>query len=137
MGMPVKLSDDLVSAARTEARSADRSITGQIEHWAKLGKAVERFLDGSVVRLLKIDSAGDSGMDPGDDLRTHVLAALERLTVDPDRQAAHRLIAAEAHAIYETDSLRGGVVRVAPDGSRTPGRFRGKTFVPSRSRTGK
>ena len=38
MSMPVKLSDDLVADAREEARTADRSITSQIEHWARLGK---------------------------------------------------------------------------------------------------
>ena len=31
MGMPVKLSDELVAAARKEAATTDRSITGQIE----------------------------------------------------------------------------------------------------------
>jgi len=34
MGMPVKLSDELVREAREEARVVNRSITGQIEHWA-------------------------------------------------------------------------------------------------------
>jgi hypothetical protein len=44
MGMPVKLSDELVAAARKEAATADRSITGQIEHWAKIGRSVETVL---------------------------------------------------------------------------------------------
>lgn len=39
MGMPVKLSDDPVRAARAEAKATDRSITAQIGHWAKLGRA--------------------------------------------------------------------------------------------------
>lgn len=42
MGMPVKLSDELVASARTEAASTDRSITGQIEHWAKIGRSVAK-----------------------------------------------------------------------------------------------
>src|ERR1700758_1794216 len=44
MGMPVKLSDELVNVARKEAAAADRSITAQIEHWAKLGQSVEAAL---------------------------------------------------------------------------------------------
>lgn len=44
MGMPVKLSDELVESAREEAASTDRSITGQIEHWAKIGRSVETVL---------------------------------------------------------------------------------------------
>ena len=44
MGMPVKLSDELVKVARKEAAAGDRSITAQIEHWAKLGRSVETAL---------------------------------------------------------------------------------------------
>lgn len=44
MPQPVKLSDPLINAARTVAPDADRSIAGQIEHWARLGQAAERVL---------------------------------------------------------------------------------------------
>lgn len=134
MGMPVKLSDELVMAARDEAQAADRSITGQIEHWAKLGKAVERVLGGSVIRLLKDFPTHDPAPVSTEALRSRVLAALNQLTVDPDREAALRLIAAESRAAYEADPDRPGrVVQVSPDGSRTPGRFRGRTFVPAKT----
>jgi ParD-like antitoxin of type II bacterial toxin-antitoxin system len=53
MGMPVKLSDELVPSARIEAEGADRSITAQIEHWAKLGRAAEVALGYTSVTALK------------------------------------------------------------------------------------
>ena len=53
MGMPVKLSDELVASARKEASSTDRSITGQIEHWAKIGRSVETVLRHQDVQALK------------------------------------------------------------------------------------
>lgn len=37
----VKLKADLVEEARREAETFNRSLGGQIEHWARLGKALE------------------------------------------------------------------------------------------------
>ena len=65
MGMPVKLSDDLVASARKEAASTDRSITGQIEHWAKIGRSVETVLRHQDVQALKGVAAGRSSDAPG------------------------------------------------------------------------
>jgi hypothetical protein len=42
MSSAVKLSDELVLTARREARIASRSMTQQIEHWARIGRVVER-----------------------------------------------------------------------------------------------
>ena len=41
MATAIKVSDELVSAAKTYAIAEHRSITKQIEHWARLGKAIE------------------------------------------------------------------------------------------------
>lgn len=53
MPQPVKLSDALVNAARTEAPVAHRSIPGQIEHWASLGRSVEMALTQAQIFRLK------------------------------------------------------------------------------------
>lgn len=42
MGRAVKLSDELVESARHESAIYSRSMTQQIEHWARIGRAVER-----------------------------------------------------------------------------------------------
>jgi len=53
MGMPVKLSEDLVNEARQEAKASNRSITAQIEHWAKIGSSVESAMRHDDVLALK------------------------------------------------------------------------------------
>lgn len=52
--MPVKLSGELVEEARSSATLFHRSLTGQIEHWAAIGRAVEAQLPGdALARLLE------------------------------------------------------------------------------------
>lgn len=52
--VPVELSDDLVEDAREVAASCHRSLTGQIEYWAAMGRAVEAHLpEDAVARLLE------------------------------------------------------------------------------------
>ena len=53
MPQPVKLSDPLVQAARAAAQNAERSLAGQIEHWARLGRCVESTLSADAVASLK------------------------------------------------------------------------------------
>ncbi|MHB1301462.1 MAG: ParD-like family protein [Burkholderiales bacterium] len=39
MGMPVRIDDTLYEQARTEAQIERRTIAGQIEYWAMVGRA--------------------------------------------------------------------------------------------------
>jgi len=39
MGMPVRIDDTLYDQARTQARAEHRTIAGQIEFWAMVGRA--------------------------------------------------------------------------------------------------
>lgn len=41
-GNAVRLSKELIGEARNEAAIMSRSITSQVEHWAKLGRAIEQ-----------------------------------------------------------------------------------------------
>jgi hypothetical protein len=52
MGLAIRVSEKLVKEARTRARVENRSITGQIEFWAKIGKMAEENPDLSY-NLLK------------------------------------------------------------------------------------
>jgi hypothetical protein len=47
MSQPVKLSDELVLDARLTGEIAERSIAGQIEFWANLGRAIEPLVSGA------------------------------------------------------------------------------------------
>src|SRR5262249_49934254 len=56
MSQPVKISDELLLDARLTAEIMERSIAGQIEFWAQLGRAIEPLLEGS--RALALRRAG-------------------------------------------------------------------------------
>ena len=45
MAKAVKLSDNIVSDAKIMSKAFNRSIAGQIEYWAKIGKIVEENPD--------------------------------------------------------------------------------------------
>ena len=53
VSQPVKLSDELVLEARTISAVAERSIAGQIEYWAQLGRAIEPLLQSGQALALK------------------------------------------------------------------------------------
>jgi len=54
MATAIKLSDELISSARPYATAMHRSVTKQIEYWAKLGKAAEENPDLPVGMILDI-----------------------------------------------------------------------------------
>lgn len=49
-GVPVRLSDALTLRAREEAEISDRSLTEEVEHWARLGQVVERAIQAATVQ---------------------------------------------------------------------------------------
>lgn len=55
-GIPVRLSADLAARARTAATTQERSLTEQVEHWARLGQAVEDAVLAATVDRLKARS---------------------------------------------------------------------------------
>jgi hypothetical protein len=58
-GIPVRLSEALTVRARTAAQTADRSLTEQVEHWARLGQVVEETVLAATVKRLKARSHDD------------------------------------------------------------------------------
>jgi ParD-like antitoxin of type II bacterial toxin-antitoxin system len=55
-GIPVRLSEALASSARAAAAVTERSLTEQVEHWARLGAAVEAVVSHRTVTVLKTRS---------------------------------------------------------------------------------
>ncbi len=129
MGMPVKLSDELVESAREESASTDRSITGQIEHWAKIGRSVETVLRHQDVQALKV-SRGATLSGP---TRRAVQAALQRVVTEENRGALARRLK-RGRVVYQSDPAGSGLTeRIDPDGTRTLGRLVNRRFVSARS----
>ena len=70
MGLPIKISEALALAARTEAEVFERSIASQVEHWAQIGRAVEQVLGHDQVAALK----RQAGMPEADSRTSKALA---------------------------------------------------------------
>jgi hypothetical protein len=121
MGLPLRISDEIVLRAREEAETSDRSITSQIEHWVRLGMALEEVLSHGQARALKRKGK-------------ELLSLEEALSFAESPQGQEEMrehLAASGQARYSVDPGRpGGIVRENPDGSRTRGRFVGRVFVP-------
>ncbi len=125
MAQPVKVGDALIAAARTAAEENQRSMAAQIEHWALLGRAVEKALTlGDAVALKRSEGQLDAGA------RARVAEVLSN-ALDPDRSAvAKTAIGLRDPIRYETDpALPGLLIQRLPDGSRRIGRMVNREFV--------
>lgn len=125
MSMPLRISDDLVLKAREEAEVADRSLTAQIEHWVRLGMALEDVLGHREARELK---------------RRGLHVPLEQAVAFAESAEGRAQVRAHLDARgtprYEVDPERpGGVIRLEADGTRTRGRFVRRVFVAEDART--
>src|SRR5262245_27598972 len=113
MSQPVKLSDSLVLDARITAAVAQRSIAGQIEFWAGLGRAVEGLLRGPEVLALRTAHA----VRP-------LSECLESVNSSEGRQRAVDYLDSQSFPHYEAAPRHPGLlVRIDADGTRTLGRF--------------
>lgn len=131
--MPVKLSNELVELAREEARAADRSITAQIEHWAKLGRSVESALRHEDAVALKASGGDLRRAFPGPS-REEIHALLQRVAEGADRAELAKSLR-QGRVVYQSDrSDSGAIERIEPDGTRTPGRIQDRRFIASRRR---
>jgi len=90
MPSAIKLSDAFVEIARREGRVMGRSIAGQVEHWARLGRAIERAPGFSYDRVHAALAARGSIDDLTADEQAVALAALEEHleNLPRDRDAA-------------------------------------------------
>jgi len=123
--MPVKLSDDLVTDAREEAKVADRSLTSQIEHWARLGRQVESILRHEDVVNLKRAGQGEFELPPF--TRRNVLTILRRIASERQRRELATTIRA-GRTVYQ-DAGEGRIEKITPAGEKTRGRFVDRRFV--------
>ena len=60
MAQSVKLADDIMALVRREADLRSRSVAGQLTHWIKLGRAIERSGNFNYAR---ITAALEAGLD--------------------------------------------------------------------------
>ena len=122
MSQPVKLSSELVVEARLAGEVLQRSIAGQVEFWARLGQAVEPFLQGRQVRALSQNAPASSPS-----------ACLESVDSPEGRQRVADFLRSQPHPHYEpAPRARGMLVRIEANGRRTVGRFVNRQFQPAK-----
>ena len=135
MPLPVKISDRLLALAKAEAQSTHRSATGQIEHWATLGRAVEAMIAyGDVLALKRL---GETFPIPARVALEDVGDVLTALTQERDREKVKARIetAAAGGPVYTWDAAHPGkIVAVRPDGTRASGRLEGRRFITNPSK---
>ena len=118
MGQPVKLSDALVLHARLIGEVAERSIAGQIEYWANLGRAIEPLLQGTqALALCKKASARP------------LSECLETVDTPEGKDRVRKYLEIQPFPHYEQAKVAPGLlVRIEADGKRTVGRFVNRKF---------
>jgi hypothetical protein len=123
MSQPVKLSDALVLDARLSGEIFQRSIAGQVEYWARLGRTLEDSLNGRQVRALR---------------ETKTAVPLSELvatigTAEGQRRLAEHLRSLPFPHFEAHPTEQGLLIRTEQDGTRTAGRFVNRQFVISDS----
>lgn len=118
MSQPVKVSDALVLDARLMGEATQRSIAGQIEFWARLGRALETLLRGD--QMLALCKSGKA---------RPLSACLKSI----DSAAGRKRLAAHLEALpyphYEpAPNAPGLLVRIEANGKRSVGRFVNRKF---------
>jgi ParD-like antitoxin of type II bacterial toxin-antitoxin system len=117
MSQPVKVSDTLVLDARLTGAAAERSIAGQIEFWARLGRAIEPLLRGN--QAIALRRSGD--VRP-------LSESLQSVDSPEGRRRVAEHLASLPYPHYEPADSPGLLVKVDADGKRTLGRFVNRQF---------
>lgn len=120
MSMPVKLSDALVLDARLAGDAMERSISGQVEFWARLGRAIDPVLNGA--QAMAASRRGTA---------RPLSALLDEVESPAGRQRVAEHVATLPFPHYQAHPDRPGVlIRTDADGVRTMGRFVQRVFTP-------
>lgn len=118
MSQPVKLSDVLVLDARVMAEIVDRSIAGQIEYWANLGRAIEPLLQGTQAMALCKKAAARP-----------LAECLETVDSSAGRNRLDKYLDTLPYPHYAPAPNKPGLlVRTEENGKRTIGRFVNRQF---------
>jgi hypothetical protein len=121
MAQPVKLSDVLVLDARMTAEIVDRSIAGQIEYWANLGRAIEPLLQGTQALALCKKAAARP-----------LSECLESVDSASGRKRLAKYLETIPYPHYApAPNKPGWLVRTDENGKRTIGRFVNRQFQPA------
>lgn len=114
----MKLSDALVLEARLAGKALERSIAGQVEFWAKLGRAIEPLLQGD--RALALCHKASA---------RPLSVCLDSVDSPEGRRRVTEFLRTQPYPHYEpAPDSPGLLIRIGADGKRTLGRFVNRQF---------
>jgi hypothetical protein len=127
MSQPVKLSDALVLDARLAGEVLKRSIGGQVEFWARLGRAVESLLQGGQALALCRSAAARP-----------LSACLDAVDSPAGLRRVAEYLQSQPYPHYEpAPGAPGLLVRIEADGKRKVGRFVNRQFKAAKTKLAK
>jgi hypothetical protein len=118
VSQPVKVSDALLLDARLSGELTQRSIAGQIEFWARLGRAVDILLRGD--QILALCKAGKA---------RPLSACLKSIDSSQGRKRLAEHLESLPYPHYEpAPGSPGLLLKIEADGKRTTGKFVNRKF---------
>jgi ParD-like antitoxin of type II bacterial toxin-antitoxin system len=118
MSQPVKLSDALVLDARITGDLVERSIAGQVEFWARLGRSIEPLLQGDQALALCRNAAARP-----------LSESLNSVDSAKGRRRLKSYLESQPFPHYEPHpDIQGLLIRIEENGNRTAGRFVNRQF---------
>lgn len=118
MSTAIKITDDIADAARAESAIMNRSMTEQLEYWARIGRALERLPGVSMDKIRMVLNAGRDFDELNGDERAVALGALESLTFNPKGDRGLQREKSGAGMAYTVLNDAGQVVEVQPNGRK-------------------
>ena len=118
MSLPVRLSDALVLDARLAGKAVHRSISGQVEFWANIGRAIEPLILGEqVIALCRTGTARP------------LSACLKSVDSPEGRRRLSDFLQTQPYPHYEPAPEGDGLlIRIDANGKRSVGRFVNREF---------
>jgi hypothetical protein len=120
MPQPVKISDALLHEARLAGETMNRSMAGQIEFWAQLGRSIEHLMNGRNIHHIRSSAPPPKLSEVMSSINTPVGRARLQAVLDAKPFPHFRAVPGE----------RTLMERIEEDGTRTIGRFIQREFVP-------
>jgi|JI10StandDraft_1071094.scaffolds.fasta_scaffold145382_3 hypothetical protein len=117
----VSLSNEFAAGVRAQAQASDRSMAAQLEHWAKVARAVEAVIPAAALGELK------SGNDAGE-----ILSRVGTYLLHQNPGSLRARLATAQSPRYGVDENDPEIaLRINPDGTQTRGSFDAAgSFVP-------
>jgi hypothetical protein len=120
MPQPVKISDALLLEARLAGETMNRSMAGQIEFWAQLGRSIERLMNGRDINHIRTAAPPPKLSEVMASIGTPAGRARLQAVLDAKPFPHFRAVPGD----------RTLMERIDEDGTHTIGRFIQREFIP-------